>query len=99
MFRAFNPVLTKPRSFPRVSGDVPGIQSGADQATKFSPRERGCSEVQTENNGGDWGFPRVSGDVPGMTKAELIAAVFSPRERGCSRQILREWASRHVFPA
>ena len=36
--------LHQPHRFPRVCGDVPGVQNLVLDPTEFSPRMRGCSE-------------------------------------------------------
>ena len=47
--------------FPRVRGDVPSFHLAADQATRFSPRARGCSGVKGTMAGTAMVFPACAG--------------------------------------
>ena len=53
--------------FPRVRGDVPSFHLAADQATRFSPRARGCSGVKGTMAGTAMVFPACAGMFRTMT--------------------------------
>ena len=52
------------RCFPRVRGDVPSFHLAADQATRFSPRARGCSRAHQHRLPAKPVFPACAGMFP-----------------------------------
>ena len=82
-----------------MSGDVPLISYLSRPEWRFSPRERGCSNVPTVGATELFSFPRVSGDVPLNVSMTSSCYKFSPRERGCSGRINLTKGSILVFPA
>ena len=69
------------KSFPRIRGDVPALESRKAQAQLFSPHTRGCSDVEIESMARGEVFPAYAGMFPNNLTTIAVAQCF-PRIRG-----------------
>ena len=99
MFLAVDAYAVAAEGFPRVRGDVPQTQSGHEAQSPFSPRARGCSQIDLNRAMEIQGFPRVRGDVPQQKPLKTWVSKFSPRARGCSHRAETLSSQITVFPA
>ena len=85
--------------FPRVRGDVPPTSEKTTTAKEFSPRARGCSDVDIVAPMLDHVFPACVGMFRIFCGPPTLRIPFSPRARGCSRHGVADAAVGAVFPA